>query len=154
MHLSPSQHGVSVLDEKKRDQITAALQPKMLAYRLSNLPKVRASDFDLAELDLEGRTIGRSLGRSIVDDPDLQAGVRSLLEGHDEELRSARWTDPTCVIIEALLDQCHGPQPDKIYVGKVSKAAAVILQARGATARPRASRRRGRLAAPWFYREA
>ncbi len=54
-----------------------------------------------------------------------------MLEGRDEELRSARWNDPVCAIIEALLDQSHGPQPDGIYVGRVTEAAGAILKARG-----------------------
>ena len=131
VHLSPSPRGVPLLDGKRRDRIIAALQPQLIDYYLRNLLAVRASDFDLPDLDLEGRVIARSLGRCIVGAPEIQAGVRSLLEGRDEELRSARWNDPVCAIIEALLDQSHGPQPDGIYVGRVSEAAAAILKARG-----------------------
>jgi hypothetical protein len=134
VHLSPSRRGVSLLDEKKRGQIIAALQPKLLDYRLRNLARIRASDFDLPEMDIESRAMGRLLGRCIVDARETQAGVRSLLDDRDDELRTARWTDLTCVIIEALLDKCHSPQRDGIYVGEVTKAAVVILKGRGAFA--------------------
>jgi hypothetical protein len=132
VRLSPSPRGVRVLDANKRDQISAALQANLLAYHLRNLAKIRSSDFDLPEMDLEGRIIGRSLGRCVVDAPEIQAGVRSLLEGRDDDLRTARWTDPTCVIIEALLDKCHVPQPKGVYVGEITETATAILKARGA----------------------
>jgi hypothetical protein len=57
--------------------------------------------------------------------------VQSLLEERGDELRSAQCTDPTCVIIEAPLDQCHSPQPDGIYVGKVTEVVAAIFKALG-----------------------
>jgi hypothetical protein len=133
VHLSPSLRGGCLLDGKKCDQISATLQPQLVAYRLRNLAKIRASDFDVPEADLEARTIGRSVGRCIVDAPEIQAGVPSLLEGRDEDLRTARWTDPTCVIIEALLDKCHVPQPTVVYVGEITEAATAIFRARGAS---------------------
>jgi hypothetical protein len=133
VHLAPSPRGVSLLDGKECDQISATFQPQLVAYRLRSLPEVRASKFDLPELDLEGRTIGRSLGRCIVGASEVQDGVRSLLENRDEELRTARWTDPLCAIIEALLDKSHSPRPDGIYVGEIAKAGIAILRARGAS---------------------
>jgi hypothetical protein len=130
-HLSPSPRGVSLLDGKRRDRIIATLLPQLIDYRLRNLVAIRASDFDLPDLDLEGRIIAQFLGRCIKGARQIQAGARSLIEGRDEELRSARWTDPVCAIIEALLDECHSPQPDGIYVGTVAEAATALLKARG-----------------------
>ena len=133
VRLAPSPRGVSLLDEKQLNQVTAELQAKLVDYRLRNVPKVRSSDFDVPDLDLEARTVARGIGRSVVDAPELQHGVRLLLEDRDEDLRSTRWTDPTCVTIEVLLDKSHTPQPDGIFVGKVAEAASALLQARGAS---------------------
>jgi hypothetical protein len=133
VHLAPSRRGVRLLDEHQLSRITAALQPKLLDYRLQNLPKVRASDFDIPNMDLDTGTVARCIGRCIVNAPELQHGVRTLLEDRDAELRSARWTDPTCTIVEVLLDKVHSPQPNGIFVGQVAETANALLKARGAS---------------------
>lgn len=132
IRVAPSRRMHSLLDEKEREQITAAFQPRFLDYRLRNFERVRAADFVLPEMDSEGRVIGRLLGACVLDAPEVQAGVLSLLETREAGLRAARWTDSTCVIIEALLDECHTSGHGKLYVGEIAKKAEVIMKARGA----------------------
>jgi hypothetical protein len=131
VHISPSRPGLFLLDEKERVQIIATFQPKFLNYRLRNINRVRASDFELSEMDSEAGIIGRILGSCIVDAPEIQAGVRRLLESREAKLRAARWTDLSCVILEALLDICHRPASNRIYVGEIAETARVILKTRG-----------------------
>jgi hypothetical protein len=140
IHLWPSGRALSLLAEKERAEIIKAFQPRFLDYRLRNLDRVRASDFELPEMDSESGIIGRILGGCIVDAPEIQAGIRPLLEGREAWLRAARWTDSTCVIIEALLDKCHSRVSGRIRVGEIAQEAEVILRARGSLAKlePRA----------------
>jgi hypothetical protein len=131
LHLSPSLSGVPVLNEEERHQIIADLQPKFLDYRLRNLDRVRASDFDLHGMDSESRIIGRLLGGCIVDAPDIQARVQVLLREHDNQLRASRWTNLTCVVIEVLLSLCHGKPTDIVHVKEIALATEVALKCRG-----------------------
>jgi hypothetical protein len=141
LHILPSLANVSMLDEKTREQIIADFQPKFLDYRLRNFAAVGDSVFDLPGIDSEGRVIARILGTCIVDSPEIQAGIRHLLQHRDVELRTERWTDLTCVVIEVLLAQCHNQSPRDesnghpgtgIHVNEIAKKAEVVLKGRGA----------------------
>lgn len=131
IHIPPSRRAASLLDDTERGRIIAAFQPRFLDYRLRNLKQVRASGFDVCDVDSESAIVGRMLGRCIVEAPKIQAGVQLILENREEQLRAARWTDLTCVTIEALLDRCHAADRGKIYAGEIAKLATVILKGRG-----------------------
>ena len=144
IHLLPSRESVTLLDDKTREQIIADFQPKFVDYRLRNLAAVRESVFDLSDIDSESRVMAQMLGTCIVDSEKVQAGIRRLFQHREYNLREGRWTDLTCVVIEALLAQCHDPwlldeSPNNlsskdVYVNEIAKASEVILKGRGAPA--------------------
>ncbi len=123
INVSPAPRGMPMLGEADAEKITANLQPKLVALRLRSLPKVMASDFDIPGLSSENRAIARLMGSAVIEAPELQAGLRLLLEGREEKLRDARWTDLHCVTLEALLAHCHKPGTQRVYVGEIAEDA-------------------------------
>jgi len=69
------------------NQIANDVQRKLLLYRLRNYAKVRDLEFDLPEFTAAERTHARTLGASIVDAPELQAGLIAALRSQDEDVR-------------------------------------------------------------------
>ncbi len=129
----PAPIGVPSLDLDAIKSISADMQPKLLGYKLRNLPAVLQSNFDLPDLETESRVMARLLGRCIVDAPELQKGVGLLLRAREDTVQTTRWIDTTSVVIEALLAYCHKASPDRIHVGKIAEDAEAILKARGET---------------------
>jgi hypothetical protein len=121
----------SILDEATFEKIATALQPKLLAYRLRNLRHIQGCAFDVAEAEVGTRILGHALASCFPGATKLQAGVRKLLEAHEERLRAARWTDRACVTIEVLLAACHAEAKKQLTVGEVAKDVAALLEARG-----------------------
>lgn len=133
LNLAPSHGKFPILDASNQKSIASHFQPKFLSYRLRNFAKVRASNFDLPQLDSGFRILARILGASVVDAPDLQAGVGSVLQSRQDNIRAERWVDLRCVVIEAALALCHHKNVDRVYVGELARNAAMILKVRGQT---------------------
>jgi len=134
INLSPSRGRLPLLNAKDMQEITEELQPRLLAYRRRNLARVRQSQFDLPEFTSGIRILARVLGASIVDAPELQAGLDPLLREYHEETRAVHWLDSRCVVIEAALYHCHDGDEKKIHVGKIASTTNAILKGRGKTA--------------------
>jgi hypothetical protein len=131
VHVAPSRNGIRILDERIQNQIIADFQPQFLSYRMCNSARVRNSDFDLPSLHSENRVIARVLGSSVVNAPEIQADVQSLLENREQQIREARFTDYISVIIEVLLAECHGRERDAVRVKEIAERAQVVLKGRG-----------------------
>jgi hypothetical protein len=122
---------MTVWDEGSEAELASEFQPKLLAYRLANLHKVRASSFDVPEFSGQARDLARSLGASIVGDPELQEFVIPLLRAHDQAIRVERTTELESLIVEALLVLCHESTADRVHVGEVTKLVNGIRKGRG-----------------------
>jgi hypothetical protein len=79
----------------------------------------------------ESRTMAKVMGASIVDAPEIQAGIQPLLRAREEETREARFTDPMSVIIDVLFVQCHDDKRRALLVKEIAEAAEVVLKGRG-----------------------
>jgi hypothetical protein len=130
IELSPSRGPLPVLDEKDKLAIAKDLQPKLRAYRHRNLATVRASNFDVPEFTSAIRILSRILGAAIVDAPELQVGLRFLLQQYQEDAQARSWSDARFVVIEALLCHCHRGQA-KVHVGEIASTTNMIRTARG-----------------------
>jgi hypothetical protein len=133
INLSPSHGRLPILDATEMRKIAENLQPKLLAYRLQNIAKVRESEFDLPEFNSGIRILARVLGAPIVGAPELQAGLTPVLREYHEESLASHWFDPRCIAIEAALYHCHNREEEKIHVGKITDTANAILKGRGKT---------------------
>jgi hypothetical protein len=94
---------------------------------------VLRSEFDLPGFVSPIRVLSRVLGAPIVDAPELQASIASLLQNRQEEATADCWVDLRCVAIEAGLHHCHQGTEDRIHVGELTRTVGVILQGRGET---------------------
>jgi len=131
LNLPPSRGAISFVSNLEREKIIGTFQPKFLAYRLRNWDRVRQASFELPSVDAETRMVSEIFGACILDAPDIQAGVASILETHEAAVQDAQWTDLTCVTIEALFYACHQPGSGKIYVREITDQTSAILRARG-----------------------
>lgn len=131
INLSPFRGRLPVLDADDKQQMAVEFQPRMQAYRERNLVQVRGSRFDVPEFTSAIRILSRTLGAPIVDAPELQAGLRSLLWPYQENAQASNWSDVACVVIEASLYYCHQEQAKKFRVGEVARSASAILKGRG-----------------------
>jgi hypothetical protein len=131
VNLSPSRGPLPILTPREEMQIADALQPQLLAYRCRIFPAVMSSTFDIKELGSRGRVTARVMGAAVVDAPDLQAGLRSVLIRHEAENLAASWADPKCIAIEAALFCCHEIERKKVYIGEINRIVNTILRGRG-----------------------
>ena len=121
-------------EEKQEEKLAAELQPKLLAYRLTNLQNVAESTFDVPNFTGSARDLARSLGASIVGDSELQARLIPLLRPQDQAVRVARTTELSSLIAEALLILCHEPGTGRVHVGEITTLVNGIRNGRGESA--------------------
>lgn len=74
-----------VLNPDALREIAEKFQPKLLMYRLVNYCHVVNSTFDGAPLTSPVNGLARCLGATVVDDPDRQVQLVSLLRERDEQ---------------------------------------------------------------------
>jgi hypothetical protein len=129
--ITPTSRSLPILDNRIQQQIADEFQPKLLQYRLSNLQRVRDSDFDATKFDTPVRDLARSLGACVIDDEGLQARVVGLLLEHEDRHRVARSTDLNAVVIEAMLFFCHEEKQTSVHVGEIADVVNTILEGRG-----------------------
>jgi hypothetical protein len=116
----------SVHDEELEILTITRMQNQLLAYRLENYSKVKASRFDVPEFSGFTREFARTLGSCIVDAPDLQKRLIDLLRPHDEADRAECTTELQAVVLEALVVCCHERRAS-VHVGEITSLANAIL---------------------------
>lgn len=92
---------------------------------------VRDSVFDIPDLPSPLRTVGRVLGSSVVDAPDLRVALEALLREEHDSIRAENWTNLRCVIVESLLSFCHDDERQIVYIKEVADSVEAILEGRG-----------------------
>jgi hypothetical protein len=120
-----SQRAVALSEETKQ-----SLQNQLLCYRLQSLPAVIASDFNVAGLSSEVNAIAAALGRCIVDEPQLQAEIVSLLTPFSDHQLAERLDDFGTLTIGAALALCHQGK-GQILVGEIAAEINRIQKDRG-----------------------
>jgi hypothetical protein len=113
------------------EALSDEFQRQLLQYRVKNFQAVRESTFDVPEFTTGLRELARSLGASVTGDPNLTAGVASLLLVQDEDVR-ASWTAlPDFAIIVALLSLIHEKKERQVPVKKLTQFVNAVLSAGG-----------------------
>jgi len=125
------QTGFPAVDEDAIEDIGDAFQPRLLAYRLTQHQKTRASKFDVAELSAPLRLLVRSLGACVVDEPELQNGLVPLLKEQDDGVRAECSAGMEAAAVEAVLFYVHEGEKGSVYVNEIADAVNAILQNRG-----------------------
>jgi hypothetical protein len=114
------------------EAITQSFQNRLLCYRLSNLARVYNSDFDAPGLHSDTRAVANTLGACIVDAPDLQTELVSLLAPHTEQLLGDRSNSLEALAVEASLALCHQGKL-QICVRDIAGEVNRICRSRGET---------------------
>jgi hypothetical protein len=112
------------------DSITRSFQNRLVSYRLKSMVKVHNSDFDAVALSSDTRAIANALGACIVDAPDLQTELLSLLAPRAELLSGDRAESLEALAVEATLSLCHQGKT-QMLVREIADEANRIHRSRG-----------------------
>jgi hypothetical protein len=112
------------------DEAAQSFQNQLLRYRTRNLPDAFTSQFNVSVLSPEANTIAAALGRCIVDAPELQAEIVSLLAPFSDHQLAERLDDLGTLAIGAALALCHEGK-DQALVGEIAVEVNRIQKERG-----------------------
>ena len=130
MWLPPGNSSFGPLEQEREAAAITNLQNQLLLYRLRNYSAVKTSNFDVPELAGVAREYAHSLGRCIVDAPDLQARVATLLQALSDADRTEGARALDAVVLDALVVCCHERKPS-VHVGEVTKLVNTMLKVDG-----------------------
>jgi hypothetical protein len=105
-------------------------QNQLLAYRIAVLHHVYQSEFTVTGLTAESNTIACALGSCIVQAPDLQTELVSLLTPYSDEQMAERWDGLEPLAVGAALHLAHQGKVE-ILVGEIAAEANKVLAGRG-----------------------
>lgn len=112
------------------DEATEGFQNQLFMYRLMNLTKVCPLDSDASGLSREAYAIANALGSCIVDAPELQAQLVSLLTPHARQQIAERSDSLEALAINAALGLCHQGK-DQMFVREIAAEVNRLQEARG-----------------------
>jgi hypothetical protein len=124
--VSPAIRSFGFAEEDHEAATITTLQNQLLTYRLQNYSKVRASQFDVVEFCGAAREYARTLGRCIVNAPDLRSRLTALLRAQDDAERTESASKLDAVVAEALVVCCH-QRKTSVHVGDVARLVNAIL---------------------------
>jgi len=133
------------------DEVAQSFQNQLLFYRIRSLPAVFRSQFDVSALLPEAVAIAAALGRCIVDAPELQAELVTLLTPFSDQQLAERVDDLGSLAVGAELKLCREGK-EQALVGKIASEVNRIQKERGERLQY-SPHERGRLSAevshPW-----
>ena len=112
------------------EKVTQEFQNQLLSYRVKSLPYAHTPDYCAAGLSSEVTSIANALGRCIVDAPDLQAELVSLLTPYSHQQDGERFDDLGTLAVGAALRLCHQGK-DQVLVREITAEVNRGLKARG-----------------------
>lgn len=112
------------------DRATQDFQNQLLSYRIKSLPHAYTSDFYAAGLSSGVTAIANALGRCIVDAPDLQAELVTLLTPYSQQQIAERVDDLGTLAVGAALSLCHQGKA-QVLVGEIAAEVNRVLKGRG-----------------------
>jgi hypothetical protein len=122
---------LSAFDQETQRRIATEFQAKLLSFCRANLGAAQRLNFDASKFSPALRDLARSLAAATPEDAELQDEVFELLREEDTESRSARWTDPNVIAVEAVLTAWQESPGEGVYVSELSDIAQALLNGRG-----------------------
>jgi hypothetical protein len=112
IHISllPSSRKLKPVDRFTLEQIAAEKQPRLLAFRLKNLSRVRRSPALLEEIEKfspKMRDIGRALAVPLLGEIQLESDLIQVLHEQNTDALLERSHDPTWWVVVTFLDRSH-----------------------------------------------
>jgi hypothetical protein len=120
-----------VLDASAQQQLLEEFQPKFEMFRLINYNLVRASVFDLPEINSQARDVARCLGAVVASDCELQAQLAELLKDPDHHVYAETTNELQSVVIEALLSSSHQAKKECLGVAEITTMVNKTLERHG-----------------------
>ena len=121
----------NVLEDGAVNEITAELQGKMLAYRLTNFSKIRISNLRDMNFTDPTREIAMNLAACIVDDAELASAVVPLLKEQDDHVRGQPDRKLDAAILGAVLACLHEKKSERVQVKEIAALANTLLRTQG-----------------------
>lgn len=112
------------------DERAQQFQNQLYWYRALNLRTVSKSDFNASGLPPEANAIANALGSCIVDAPELQAELVSLLMPQARQQIADHFDDLGALAVGAALSLCHKGK-EKVLVGEIATEVNRVLLERG-----------------------
>jgi hypothetical protein len=113
-------------DAQKETESIVHLQNQLLSYRLQNFLRIKESRFDDPEFSGIAREHMRTLGRCIVDAPDVLNRLKCLIRAEYRAERTERASQLDAIVVEALLVVCH-ERRKSAHVRELTKIVNAIL---------------------------
>jgi hypothetical protein len=112
------------------DRAVEDLNGNLAKYRERNLAQVRRLAFNPIGVSPETGAVAKALGSCIVDSPDLQAALVSILAPRDQQRISERLDTAEALVIEAVLALSRGGA-EQLYAKEIALEVNRLLEARG-----------------------
>jgi hypothetical protein len=112
------------------EEMTQKLQDQLFLYRSEHLPEVSKLELNAAGLSPDFNAIASALCECIVNAPDLQNELVSLLTPYSDQQIAERLDDLGTLAIGAALALCHEGK-DKALVGEIAAEVNRIQKERG-----------------------
>jgi hypothetical protein len=125
---------VPILSLDRESELAKRFQNQLLAFRLENQAKVRASCFDPSELHSPIREVARAWGSVTGDDADLRSELIEMLRNKDEYAGLQLATSREAILTECLLFHCHesqGGAESSVHCGELASSIRVLSHGRG-----------------------
>jgi hypothetical protein len=109
-----------------------SLRNRLLEYRNRNLGTVRSLEFNPRGLSLEAHAMANALGSCVVDEPQLESELVTLLKPQHQQQIADRSSSLEAIVAGVALAFCHQGK-DEVYVKEVAAEVNRLLVARGET---------------------
>jgi hypothetical protein len=109
-----------------------SLRNRLLEYRNRNLGKVRSLGFHPRGLTSEAHAMANALGSCLVDAPQLQSELVTLVRPQNQQQIADRSDSVEALVAGAALALCHQGR-DEIYVKEIAAEVNRLFVARGET---------------------
>ena len=110
--------------------MTQSIQNQLLRYRFEYLPEVSKLELSAAGFSPDFNAIAGALGECIVNAPDLQEELVSLLDPYSQQQIAERIDDLGTLAVGAALALCHQGK-DQVRVGEIAAEVNRIQKDRG-----------------------
>lgn len=120
------------IPSQSRQETIDSLRDHLSNYRDRNLGKVRSLVFHPRGLSSEAHAIANALGSCLVDAPQLQSELVTLLRPQNQQQIADRSSSVEAIVAGVVLAFCHQGK-DEIYVKEIAADVNRLLVARGET---------------------
>lgn len=128
--LEPERRSSSRASEIEIESACAALESKLLQWRLTNITRTSAHD-DAERFTPAVRNLMRSIAGPILDVAELKGRIISLLAGTDEEIRVDNTLRLESIVLETLMVCCHEMRSMSMSVTNICQMVNTALHLRG-----------------------